>query len=49
MTQAQCKAARRKNQLRYRGRHSHISIGEAVERERQRAMRQQAVSRKKKS
>lgn len=49
MTAAQCKAARRKNKLRYRGGHSHISIGEAVDREKQRAARQAAVSRKKKS
>ena len=49
MTQAQCKAARRKNQLRYRGGHAHISIGEAMERERQKGIRAQAVTRKKKS
>ena len=49
MTAAQCKSARHKNQLRYRGGHSYVSIAEAVDRERQRAARQMAVSRKKKN
>jgi hypothetical protein len=52
MTAAQNKAARHRKKLRYRGGHSHISIGEAVDRERQKQsgpLDKQAVSRKKKS
>lgn len=49
MTIAQTKAARRKNRQRYSGSAGHhLTVAEAVERERARAEKQAAASRKKK-